>query len=125
MANGSKIKMEDIGNFYYNEDMSISYIEYKHGIARDKVIELLDAYDKEYNKEKYKNTAQVNDLVRGVYLYKGRIYEVEGTVAIKYTRSVILHITGGDELPHELLNVVLIPKKSVFKILEKGTVPST
>lgn len=119
MTGQKKANFEVIGRYYYDEGMSISYIEYKHGVSRERVIELIDEYDRHYNAEKYLNTPQVKDLVQGIYLYKAQTYDIIGVIAEKYTRSCKIEVLGGDALPTELLGVIVLPMNGRLTILEK------
>lgn len=119
MANNRMYTSEEIGKLYNDEGMSISLIEYRLGISRDAIVKLLDSYDKKYNKEKYLESHQVNDLVSGVYLYKAKYYDIEGVISKKYTRACKVEITGGDNLPDELLNNVVVTMNSRLKVIEK------
>lgn len=119
MVGQKKVSFELIGKYRYEEGMSISYIEYKHGVPRDRVIELLDEYDRKYNAEKYLNTPQVKDLVQGIYLYKAQTYDIIGVIAEKYTRSCKIEVIDGDKLPSELLGVIVLPMNGRLTIIEK------
>lgn len=110
---------EDIGKLYNEENMSVSLIEYRLGISRDTVVKLLDAYDKKYNEEKYLHSHQVNDLVSGVYLHKAKYYDFIGVISKKYTRACKVEWVGGDELPDELLNNIIVTMNSRLKVMEK------
>lgn len=119
MVGQKKVSFEVIGKYFYEDEMSISYIEYKHGVSRDRVIELLDEYDRKYNAEKYLNTPQVKDLVQGIYLYKAQTYDILGVISEKYTRSCKIEVIDGDKLPSELLGVIILPMNGRLTIREK------
>lgn len=118
------VSFETIGKYYYEEEMSISYIEYKHGVSRDRVIEMIDEYDRKYNAEKYLTTPQVKDVVHGIYLYKAQTYEIVGVISEKYTRSCKIDVIGGDKIPSELLGVIVLPMNGRLKIIEKDFMDS-
>lgn len=124
MVNQSKVTAELIGKYFYKQEMSISYIEYKHGVSRDRVIELIDEYDRKYNAEKYLNSPQVNDVVHGIYLYKAQTYEIIGVITDKYTRSCKINVIAGDKIPDELLGAIILPMNGRLKIIEKGFMES-
>lgn len=110
---------EKIFDMVCNQNISISTIEFKYGIHRNELLELLSEYHIKNKTDYYYNEVQKGDKVSFYYIYEYRSYFIVGRVRKKYMNSILVDRVGGDELPSELLDLIVIPSNAVT-IMEKG-----
>lgn len=112
----------DSGKIYdmiENQKISLSTIEFKYGIPRNDLLEIISDYNISEKTESYYKEVQRDDIISFYYNYEYKTYLVTGKVLKKYTNSVLVRWVDGDFLPQEILNLMVVPSKAVT-VISKG-----
>lgn len=112
----------DSGKIYdmiENQKISLSTIEFKYGIPRNDLLEIISDYNISEKTESYYKEVQRDDIISFYYNYEYKTYLVTGKVLKKYTNSVLVRWVDGDVLPQEILNLMVVPSKAVT-VISKG-----
>lgn len=115
-----KYNPEKVYNLIHKENMSISAVEFKYGIHRDKILALLDDYHRENKTEDYLFNAQKGDLVSTTYIYEFNRYFIIGKIIKRNLNSVIVERTDGEILPVELLDKIVVSSKLIHIVAKNS-----
>lgn len=103
------------------EKNPIASIEYKYGITRNDILACIEKYNEEHLTQDYLKNIQKGDLISFKYIYEFNFYFIIGTVIKKNINSLVVQWVDGDELPSELMNIVVVATKE-SKLIKKNSI---